>query len=170
MTEFFYSMFIKWNLMWTLQAENTSVQTSHISRAPQAQGAQLVKNPPAMQENWVRFLGWEDPLEKGKATHSSILAWKTPWPVQAPEASGYHTEQYCPKSSGATHATHPRAVGPTMVPRSRKEGSRPRLLNCTAELLTRPHLTPCSQAPRESSDNRWEISRGRRTGRRLVHQ
>ena len=36
--------------------------------------AQLVKNPPAMQETWVRSLGWEDPLEKGKATHSSILA------------------------------------------------------------------------------------------------
>ena len=35
--------------------------------------AQLVKNPPAMQETWVRFRGWEDPLEKGKATHSSIL-------------------------------------------------------------------------------------------------
>ena len=37
--------------------------------------AQLVKNPPAMQETWVRSLGWEDPLEKRKATHSSILAW-----------------------------------------------------------------------------------------------
>ena len=36
--------------------------------------AQLVKNPPAMQETWVQFLGREDPLEKGKATHSSILA------------------------------------------------------------------------------------------------
>ena len=36
--------------------------------------AQLVKNPPAMWETWVRSLGWEDPLEKGKATHSSILA------------------------------------------------------------------------------------------------
>ena len=36
--------------------------------------AQLVKNPPAMQEAWVQPLGWEDPLEKGKATHSSILA------------------------------------------------------------------------------------------------
>ena len=34
---------------------------------------ELVKNPPAMQETWVRSLGWEDPLEKGKATHSSIL-------------------------------------------------------------------------------------------------
>ena len=38
--------------------------------------AQLVKNPPAMQETWVRSLGWEDPLEKGKAAHSSILAWR----------------------------------------------------------------------------------------------
>ena len=37
---------------------------------------QLVKNVPAMQETWVRFLGWEDPLEKEMATHSSILAWK----------------------------------------------------------------------------------------------
>ena len=37
--------------------------------------AQLVKNPPAMQETWVQSLGWEDPLEKGNATHSSILAW-----------------------------------------------------------------------------------------------
>ena len=41
--------------------------------------AQLVKNPPAMQDTWVRSLGWEDPLEKGKATHSSILAWRIPW-------------------------------------------------------------------------------------------
>ena len=40
--------------------------------------AQPVKNPPAMQETWVRSLGWEDPLETGKATHSSILAWRIP--------------------------------------------------------------------------------------------
>ena len=40
---------------------------------------QTVKNLPAMQETWVRYLGWEDPLEKGRATHSSILAWRTPW-------------------------------------------------------------------------------------------
>ena len=46
-----------------------------------SQVAQLVKNPPAMQENWVRSLGWEDPLEKGMATHSSILAWRSPWTV-----------------------------------------------------------------------------------------
>ena len=43
--------------------------------------AQLVKNLPAIQETWVQSLGWEDPLEKGKATHSSILAWRIPWTV-----------------------------------------------------------------------------------------
>ena len=41
--------------------------------------AQLVKNLPAMQETWVRTLGWEDPLEKGMATHSSVLVWRIPW-------------------------------------------------------------------------------------------
>ena len=41
--------------------------------------AQLVKNLPAIQETWVRFLGWEDPLEKEMVTHSSILAWNIPW-------------------------------------------------------------------------------------------
>ena len=41
--------------------------------------AQLVKNSPPMQETWVRSLGWEDPPEKGTATHSSILAWRIPW-------------------------------------------------------------------------------------------
>ena len=43
--------------------------------------AQLVKNPPATQETWVRFLSWADPLEKGRASHSSILAWRIPWTV-----------------------------------------------------------------------------------------
>ena len=38
-----------------------------------------VKNPPAMWETWVRSLGWEDPLEKGPATHSRMLAWRIPW-------------------------------------------------------------------------------------------
>ena len=44
--------------------------------------AQLVKNPPAMWEIWVRSLGWEDPLEEGMATHSNILAWEIPWTEQ----------------------------------------------------------------------------------------
>ena len=45
--------------------------------------AQVVKNLPAMWETWVQPLGWEDPLAKGLATHSSILAWRIPWPAQS---------------------------------------------------------------------------------------
>ena len=45
--------------------------------------AQLVKNLPAVQETWVRSLGWEDPLEKGKAAQSKILAWRIPWTVES---------------------------------------------------------------------------------------
>ena len=41
--------------------------------------AQTIKNLPAMRETWARSLGWEDPLEKGTATHSSILTWRMPW-------------------------------------------------------------------------------------------
>ena len=51
-----------------------SLQYSQISLV-----AQLVKNPHAMWETWVRSLGWEDPLEKEKAPHSSVLAWRVPW-------------------------------------------------------------------------------------------
>ena len=43
--------------------------------------AQLVKNPPAMWESCIQSLGWEDPLEKEKATQSSILAWRIPWTI-----------------------------------------------------------------------------------------
>ena len=45
--------------------------------------AKLVKNLPAIQDTWVLSLGWEDPLEKEKATHSSILAWRIPWTMQS---------------------------------------------------------------------------------------
>ena len=50
--------------------------------------AQTVKNLPAMQETWVRSLDWEDSLEKGVATHSSILAWRVPW---TEEPGGQHS-------------------------------------------------------------------------------
>ena len=43
--------------------------------------AQMVKNSPAVRETWVQSLGWEDPLEKGKASHPSILAWGIPWTI-----------------------------------------------------------------------------------------
>ena len=54
--------------------------------------AQLVKNPPAMWETWVQSLGWEDPLEKGKATHSTILVWGIPRTVQSMESQRVTTE------------------------------------------------------------------------------
>ena len=47
----------------------------------------MVKNLPAMQETLVRFPGWEDPLEKGEATHSSILAWRVPWGYKESETT-----------------------------------------------------------------------------------
>ena len=52
--------------------------------------AQLVKNPLAMWETWVRSLGWEDPLEKRRATHSSILAWRIPWTKDRTWLSDFH--------------------------------------------------------------------------------
>ena len=45
--------------------------------------AQLVKNPPAMRETWIQSLGWEESLEKGMATHTSILTWRIPWTAQS---------------------------------------------------------------------------------------
>ena len=61
--------------------------------------AQLVKNPPAMWETWVRSLGWEDPLEKEKATHFSILAWRIPWRVHGvtksqTQLSDFHVQSF----------------------------------------------------------------------------
>ena len=55
--------------------------------------AQLVKNPPAMRETWVRSLGWEDPFDKGTATHSSIVAWRIPWTVQSPGSQELDTSE-----------------------------------------------------------------------------
>ena len=57
--------------------------------------AQTVKNPPAMWETRVRYLGWEDPLEEGMAAHSSILAWIIPW---TEESGGLHTVHGITKS------------------------------------------------------------------------
>ena len=51
----------------------------YLAKAKVSLVAQMVKNPPAVQETWVQSLGWEDPLEKGMATHSNILAWRISW-------------------------------------------------------------------------------------------
>ena len=55
--------------------------------------AQMVKNLPAMQETWVPSLGWEDPLDKEMATHSSILAWRIPWTEEPGQVHGVPKSQ-----------------------------------------------------------------------------
>ena len=84
--------------------------------APQTQAslvAQLVKNLPAMWETWVRSLGWEDPLEKGKATHSSILAG---------EFHGLYSPWGCKESNTTERLSLP--------------APRPMILNSVAQLMT----------------------------------
>ena len=78
---------------------------------------QLIKNPPALQETLVQFLGWEDPLEHRTATHSSILAWRIPW-----------TEE-----PGGLHPMGPRSLtGPTLFTfiqaKSTQDGATPLLI------------------------------------------
>ena len=65
---------------------------------------QLAKNPPIVFETWVRSLGWEDPLEKGKATHSSILAWRSP-------RTTVHGVAKSQTPLSDFHFTHPGATG-----------------------------------------------------------
>ena len=55
--------------------------------------AQAVRNLPAMQETWVQSLGWENPLEKEVATHSSILAWETPWTEEPGELQSTRSQR-----------------------------------------------------------------------------
>ena len=67
---------------WGCKESGTNEQLTHTQIFSWASLiAQLVKNLPAMWETWVQSLDWEDPLEKRKVTHSSILAWRIPWTV-----------------------------------------------------------------------------------------
>jgi len=77
-------------------------------------GAQLVKNPPAMRETWIPSLGWEDPLEKGMAAHSRILAWTIAWTVQSMEVTELDTTERLSLSllPDWPLGTEPRTVGP----------------------------------------------------------
>ena len=73
-------------ISWQIEGEKVEKLAYFIFRGSKITGgasliAQLVKNPPAMQETPVRFLDWKDPLEKGRATCSGILAWRIPWTV-----------------------------------------------------------------------------------------
>ena len=67
--------------------------------------AQMVKNLPAIQETWVRFLGQEDSLEKGMATHSNILAQRIPWTEEAGELQSTGSQR------GLTEHAHTRETG-----------------------------------------------------------
>ena len=62
-----------------LCASIPSVNLLNLSHLRPSLVAQMVKNPPEMQETWVQSLGWEDPLEEGLEIHSNILAWRIPW-------------------------------------------------------------------------------------------
>ena len=73
---------------------------------------ELVNNPPAMWETWVPSLGWEDPLEKGKATHSSILAWRIPRTIQS---MGFSRPEY---QSGPPFSSSGDLPNSGIVPRS----------------------------------------------------
>ena len=82
-----FSLLYIYNPSWTpslpfsTAAHSSVVNCVHPPSHQDSLIAQLVKNPLAVWETWVWSLGWEDPLEKGKATHSSILAWRIPWTV-----------------------------------------------------------------------------------------
>ena len=87
--------------------------------------AQLVKNLPAMQETWVQSLDWEDPLEKGTATHSSILAWRIPWTIYSPwgHTESHMTERLLLSSplSRLCHSTISASVAPKILIMSHKK-------------------------------------------------
>ena len=63
----------------TVSKERQKIKKHEVSSHMGFPGSSVVKNLPAVQETWVQSLGWEDPLEKEMATHSSILAWEIPW-------------------------------------------------------------------------------------------
>ena len=75
--------------------------------------AQLVNNPPAMQETWVPSLSWEDPLKKGMATHSIILAWRIPWtekPSRLQSMESQRVEHDCGMNTNTHHHQSHRGV------------------------------------------------------------
>ena len=78
--------------------------------------AQLVKNPPAMQETWVQSLGQEDPMEESMATHSRILAWRIPMDKGAWRATVYGVAKSQTQLSAHTHThTHTHTLWPCFI-------------------------------------------------------
>ena len=70
---------LKWNFKNNFERLNINVCNEKVKMRRASLVVQMVKNPPVMQETQVRFLGWENPPEKGMVTHSRILAWRIPW-------------------------------------------------------------------------------------------
>ena len=79
--------------MFKLDLEKAEEQEIKLPTSRLPPVAQMVKNQPAMRETWVRSLGWEEPLEKGTATHSSILAWRIPWSIPSMGSVKYSQPQ-----------------------------------------------------------------------------
>ena len=78
-----------WAAIYGVAQSRTRLKRLSSSSSRASLVAQLVKNMPVTQETWVRSLGWEDPLEKGNATYSSILAWRIPWTVMGSQRVGH---------------------------------------------------------------------------------
>ena len=94
-------------LLWFVVTSTTNFVFHGFIRAPLV--AQMVKNSPAMQETCVWFLGWEDPLEEGMATHSSIFAWTIPWTEEPGGLQSMGSQRV--RHSWATQHTHTHTPG-----------------------------------------------------------
>ena len=91
---------------WLLVVENATWKLTHGLATPLPfLVAQMIKNLPAVQETWVRSLGWKDPLEKGMSTHSSILAWEIAW-AEEPVRLQSMESQRVGYDWAQTHAQH----------------------------------------------------------------
>ena len=96
-------------------------------------GAQTVKSPPAMQENQVPSLHWEDPLEKGTATHFSILAWRMPW-TEEPGNYGPKSRKEWDTTEATKHA-HMNGPRDCHTKWSQKEEDKSHMILLTCEIL-----------------------------------
>ena len=103
--------FVVWSRIFSLLANNLSALKNQLHVLPLLVGAslvaQMVKNPPAMQETWVQSLDWEDLLEESLATYSSVLAWRIPMDKGAWQATKSWTQQATKHFIGEVFTTHP---------------------------------------------------------------
>ena len=99
----------KYSPLWPLHSQRIIFSFSLIFRKLKERDiptvAQMVKNLPAMQETRVQFLGWEDPLEKGMAIHSSTLAWRSPWTEESGMLQAIYNPWGCKESDKTEQLT-----------------------------------------------------------------